>query len=66
MGVVKPDRKGFEYLIEQLGVEPSQIGFFDDNQLNIDAAVQLGIQAHRVVGFEDLKVSLSRLAIEFD
>jgi len=66
MGVVKPDRKGFEYLIEQLGVEPSQIGFFDDNQLNIDAAVQLGIQAHRVVGFDELKVSLSGLAIRFD
>ena len=62
MGKVKPDIEAFEEVVNELSVSPSRILFFDDNQLNVDAALKVGMNAKRVVGFDQL---LSALA-EYD
>ena len=61
MGKVKPDADAFEEIISTLAVPAEQIMFFDDNQLNVEAAKKAGIQAVRVKGFTELSETLARL-----
>lgn len=62
MGKVKPDHEAFEYVLNELAVPAGKVLFFDDNQMNVDAARQLGMQAERVVGFDALRLFMeSRL-----
>lgn len=55
IGSVKPDRSIYDYVLDALQVAPEKILFIDDNQVNIDMAQTLGIQAHRVKGVEEAK-----------
>jgi putative hydrolase of the HAD superfamily len=50
IGLLKPDREVFDHVIARLGLDPRRILFLDDNQLNIDSAVDAGLQAVRVEG----------------
>jgi putative hydrolase of the HAD superfamily len=45
IGVAKPDRRAYEICARQLGVEPGQVLFFDDNQANVVAAREAGMAA---------------------
>jgi len=58
MGVVKPDAESYEYVIKSLGVKAGQILFFDDNQMNVDAARSVGMRAERTVGFDALSQAI--------
>jgi glucose-1-phosphatase len=49
-GRIKPDPEAFEHAIRALGCRASSIVFVDDNQINVDAARELGIRAHRTRG----------------
>ena len=40
----KPDRKIFDYAIETMGIKPKETLFFDDGQVNLDAAAALGFK----------------------
>lgn len=55
IGSVKPDRSIYQYVLDALKVSPENILFIDDNQVNIDTAQSLGIQAFRVKGVEEAK-----------
>lgn len=55
IGSVKPDRSIYDYVLDALQVAPEKILFIDDNQVNIDMAQTLGIQAHRVKGVEEAR-----------
>ena len=44
----KPNMSCYQYVIENLKLEPEQILFLDDTQANVDAAKNAGIQAHKV------------------
>ncbi len=44
----KPDPDCFEFVIRELNVKPEEIIFLDDSQTNIDAALNIGMQAHKV------------------
>ncbi|MBD3646281.1 MAG: HAD-IA family hydrolase, partial [Pseudomonadales bacterium] len=44
-GLMKPDLPVYAHAIEQLGVPATSILFMDDNQINVDAARQSGMQA---------------------
>jgi glucose-1-phosphatase len=52
---IKPDPEAFEHVIETVGVEPHQILFVDDNQINVAAALAMGLQAHRCVGPDEVR-----------
>ncbi|MBM6549638.1 HAD family hydrolase [Marinomonas ostreistagni] len=45
VGLVKPELSLFEHVIAKLGVAPNEILFIDDNQINVEAARQAGMQA---------------------
>lgn len=40
----KPDHKIFDYAIATMGINPEETLFFDDGQVNLDAAAQLGFK----------------------
>lgn len=45
-GLLKPDRESFTQVFREFGCEASEILYFDDNPLNVEAAKQTGMQAH--------------------
>lgn len=45
-GLLKPDRESFTQLARAFGFAASEILYFDDNPLNVEAAKQTGIRAH--------------------
>ncbi|MEL0623463.1 HAD family phosphatase [Marinomonas arenicola] len=59
IGSVKPDRAIYDYVLDALQVAPDEILFIDDNQINIDMAQSMGIQAYRVKGVEEAKSVLN-------
>ena len=60
MGVAKPDKAIYLSVIEQLSVAPQAILFIDDNQINVDAALACGMQAHRVKGVDQARAVLAQ------
>lgn len=53
MHLAKPDKKIFETVIEQTGIDPHHTLFIDDLQENCDAAAQLGIDVYCNAHFND-------------
>lgn len=50
VGHAKPDPEIFEHVIESIPCEPDRTLFLDDNILNVEAALDFGLRAERVVG----------------
>lgn len=57
-GMLKPDRIAFEHVKDELAVDPAKILFFDDNQLNVDGAAAVGLQALITIGCDGVKAHL--------
>ena len=55
MGLVKPDREAFEHVVSKLGCAAREILFLDDNQINVDGAQEVGLDAHRVAGVPEAR-----------
>jgi putative hydrolase of the HAD superfamily len=64
-GIMKPAPAIYERLIKELDCEPTDILFFDDGKLNVDAARDLGIHAEQVYGVEDVKKVLTDYGIRY-
>jgi putative hydrolase of the HAD superfamily len=63
MGMLKPDGDAFEYVLSELEVAPERIAFFDDLEVNVRAAQQVGMQAYVTKGLPKLENELQRLGI---
>jgi putative hydrolase of the HAD superfamily len=63
LGLVKPDREVFEYVIRDLGVPPRRIAFFDDTAVNVEAAREAGMIAFEVDGMAELESQLQGLGV---
>jgi putative hydrolase of the HAD superfamily len=50
IGIMKPGKKAFETVLQQLKLQPDEVLFLDDLQASIDMASKLGIQAVKVTG----------------
>jgi glucose-1-phosphatase len=61
IGWRKPAREAYEHVLTELEVLPQQTVFFDDLQENVQAAWDLGMQAYRVAGVEELRRCLHEL-----
>ena len=55
MGMAKPDPDSYIWVVEKMGVTPHQVLFLDDNQINIEGAQSIGINAHVVKGPVDME-----------
>jgi putative hydrolase of the HAD superfamily len=60
LGLVKPDREIFEHVVAGLGCAPDEVLFLDDNQLNVDGARSVGLNAHRVTGVDGSRGVLAK------
>ena len=63
MGVMKPAKEAFQYVIDKIGYPPQKIVFFDDSYEYIDAANDLGFQAYQVLGLKSVYSTLNALEI---
>jgi putative hydrolase of the HAD superfamily len=61
--MLKPDAEVFEYVIRDLDTAPERIAFFDDLELNVKAAQQVGMQAFHTRGIGELEAELGRLGV---
>lgn len=64
LGVRKPDAAFFRQLLRRTGTEPDELLFVDDRQVNVDAARELGIRAHRFDGVSSLAARLRREGLD--
>lgn len=55
---LKPDREAFEHVLQELNCNASHILFLDDNEINVKGALDTGMNAMTVKGFDDVKSSL--------
>lgn len=63
MGMIKPDKEAFDYVVRDLEVKPSRLLFFDDNPYNIEAARHSGITAFLVNGPTEVRRKLLSLGL---
>ena len=56
IGLAKPDRNFFDYVLKFLGQSGSGVFFFDDNKDNVKSAQSVGIKATLFSGPEDIKI----------
>jgi putative hydrolase of the HAD superfamily len=63
MGMLKPDHEAFEYVISELGTPAERIVFFDDQEVNVAAAKQVGLDAFVTRGLGELEEQLVRLGV---
>jgi 2-haloacid dehalogenase len=63
VGVNKPERRIFEHLVGQFGIEPAAALFIDDSSANVDAASTLGFRTIRFTDATALRLELVRLGL---
>ncbi len=61
IGIRKPAREIYEYVLTEMAVAAADVTFFDDQQPNVEAAKQVGMNAHRVEGIDELRACLLEL-----
>lgn len=60
-GVIKPDPRIYEILIERAALTPARTAFVDDSPRNIEAAEKLGFRAHLFEGADRFRAWLKGL-----
>lgn len=64
VGIAKPDKRIFQELVNQSGVEPKEIIFADDDNEKISGAIEVGIQAFLYEGFDKFVKKLEELGVD--
>lgn len=62
-GYIKPDKQIFEHHVDSSGLNPEEIVFIDDRQVNVDGAVSAGMSGLLYTSVTDLKKQLSSLEV---
>ena len=57
--MAKPDPAAFQYVVNAMSCNPSEILFLDDSRMNVDAARRVGMKAERVNGIGQVEKILS-------
>jgi glucose-1-phosphatase len=63
IGMLKPDLAAFEHVIQQLGIEPDRIAFFDDEEVNVMSARKVGMNAFVTKGPQGVREQLKLLGV---
>jgi glucose-1-phosphatase len=63
MGLVKPDRSAYEYVLRNLGTAPGRVLFLDDNPECTRGAAEVGVETELVRGIEAVKKALVRRGV---
>ena len=62
-GVIKPDMKIYETLVQRYDVKPETAIFIDDNKNNAEAAARVGIRGVHFLSPQQLTYELTKLGI---
>lgn len=62
--MLKPAPEFFRLLVDRFGLDPAVSLFIDDNQINVDGALEFGLQAIRFVDADTLREQLKTLLYE--
>jgi putative hydrolase of the HAD superfamily len=60
LGVSKPDPRSYRGALDAMGATPDAVVFVDDRAVNVDAALEVGMRAHRFTDAESLRHVLVR------
>lgn len=60
IGKAKPDPSSFRFVAEQMQVDPTEVLFLDDTDINVSSAREVGMTAELVQGFDNLETILSK------
>lgn len=60
IGHAKPELEAYEFILNKLGILPEEAIMIDDTQVNIDAAVKVGMAGHLFTSVQELKTSLRK------
>lgn len=63
LGCYKPSLRGFQAIVEDLGVQPGDVFFLDDNLVNVEAAKKAGLEARQARGLAAIKLVLDELGL---
>ena len=63
VGVIKPDPRIFELLIERFAIDPKRVVYIDDVAVNVDAARPFGIHAIHFTTPSTLRAELTKLGL---
>ena len=63
MGMVKPDSEIYEHVANELGCSKENIIFFDDSEMNVKAAIEVGIQPFLVKSPEAASDELRKMGL---
>jgi putative hydrolase of the HAD superfamily len=63
LGLIKPDREIYDHVVDALSLPADAVLFFDDNQLNVDAAREAGLRSERVQGPAAAREHLERYGL---
>jgi 2-haloacid dehalogenase len=61
--MLKPDPAIYYLALDRFGLKPAEALFVDDRQINVDAALALGMRAHLFTGADDLRARLADEAL---
>lgn len=61
VGVTKPDRKIFDYMIADSGLIPSETLFVDDAKSNVEVGRNLGFQTYQPANGEDWREAVDKI-----
>lgn len=62
--MAKPDAAIFRYVLDKLGTKPGETLFLDDKQVNIDAAVALGVRGMLFSNVDQLRADLKAQGLD--
>ena len=63
IGVMKPHREAFDFVLRDLGISADRIIFLDDNLECVEAAARVGLTARQARGVDEVKRALSFLGV---
>ena len=63
MGVIKPDPRIFELLLERFAIDPKRAVYIDDVAVNVDGARPFGIHAIHFTTPATLRAELAELGL---
>ncbi|MCP3938352.1 MAG: HAD-IA family hydrolase [Actinomycetia bacterium] len=61
LGLAKPSVEVFERTVQLLDVEPGEVAFVDDNEINVEAAQRAGLVAFHARGPREARAALATL-----
>lgn len=64
VGMAKPDIAIYRHALRELNVAPENTVFIDDNEINVQAAKEVGINAYQAKGFSEVERLMSHLELK--